>query len=98
MSARYVPPFGAVGRALDRALLSRVAEATVKDFLDRVAGTTSRASSGGPDRRALDRGRWIGYHRLMAEPKTRPRVMLVDDHEVVRDGIRAMLAPRTTST
>ena len=29
----------------------------------------------------------------MAEPKHPPlRVMLVDDHEVVRDGIRAMLA------
>jgi len=37
MSARYVPPFGAVGRAIDRAFLSRVAEATLKDFLDRVA-------------------------------------------------------------
>jgi DNA-binding NarL/FixJ family response regulator len=30
----------------------------------------------------------------MAESKRPPlRVMLVDDHEVVRDGIRAMLAP-----
>jgi hypothetical protein len=37
MSARYVPPLGAVGRTIDRALLSRVAEATLKDFLDRVA-------------------------------------------------------------
>jgi hypothetical protein len=37
MSARYVPPFGALGRALDRAFLSRVAEATLKDFLDGVA-------------------------------------------------------------
>jgi hypothetical protein len=37
MSARYVPPFGSVGRVLDRAVLSRVAEATLKDFLDRVA-------------------------------------------------------------
>jgi hypothetical protein len=37
ISARYRPPLGAVGRALDRALLRRVAEATVKDFLDRVA-------------------------------------------------------------
>ncbi len=36
MSARYVPPFGALGRAIDRALLHRVAEATLKDFLDRV--------------------------------------------------------------
>ena len=39
MSARYVPPLGAVGRAIDRAVLSRVAEATLKDFLDRVADT-----------------------------------------------------------
>ena len=37
MSARYVPPLGLMGRALDRAVLSRVAEATLKDFLDRVA-------------------------------------------------------------
>src|SRR5262249_33325982 len=37
ISARYTPPLGAVGRALDRALLHRVAEATVRDFLDRVA-------------------------------------------------------------
>ena len=36
ISARYRPPFGAVGRVLDRALLHRVAEATLKDFLDRV--------------------------------------------------------------
>ena len=37
MSARYEPPLGALGRAIDRAVLSRVAEATLKDFLDRVA-------------------------------------------------------------
>ena len=36
MSARYVPPLGALGRAIDRTLLFRVAEATLKDFLDRV--------------------------------------------------------------
>jgi hypothetical protein len=36
MSARYVPPLGIVGRAIDRAVLFRVAEATLKDFLDRV--------------------------------------------------------------
>ena len=36
MSARYRPPFGMIGRALDKALMHRVAEATVKDFLDRV--------------------------------------------------------------
>jgi hypothetical protein len=37
ISARYTPPLGPLGHALDRALLHRVAEATVKDFLDRVA-------------------------------------------------------------
>jgi hypothetical protein len=37
ISVMYTPPMGALGRALDRALLHRVAEATVKDFLDRVA-------------------------------------------------------------
>ena len=36
MSARYVPPLGAVGRVIDRVVLSRVAEATLKDFLDHV--------------------------------------------------------------
>ena len=39
ISARYVPPFRALGRALDRAILSRVAHATVTDFLDRVAAS-----------------------------------------------------------
>lgn len=37
MSARYDPPLGVLGRAIDRAVLFRVAEATLKDFLDRVA-------------------------------------------------------------
>ena len=36
ISARYRAPLGVVGRTLDRVLLHRVAEATVKDFLDRV--------------------------------------------------------------
>jgi hypothetical protein len=35
ISARYTPPLGSLGRFLDRAMLHRVAEATVKDFLDR---------------------------------------------------------------
>ena len=37
LSARYKPPFGLVGESLDRALLHRVAEATVRDFVERVA-------------------------------------------------------------
>jgi len=37
ISGRYDPPLGTVGRAVDRIALHRVAEATIKDFLDRVA-------------------------------------------------------------
>jgi len=37
MSGRYTPPYGALGEALDRALLHRVAEATARDFVQRVA-------------------------------------------------------------
>jgi hypothetical protein len=45
ISARYRPPLGFVGKALDRVLLHRVAEATIKDFLDRVGeGIGSRVS------------------------------------------------------
>ena len=36
ISARSRPPLGVVGKALDRVLLHRVAEATIKDFMDRV--------------------------------------------------------------
>jgi hypothetical protein len=44
ISARYRPPLGVVGRAVDRVLLHRVAEATLKDFLDRVGAViTSQA-------------------------------------------------------
>jgi len=45
MSARYDPPLGAVGRALDRAVLFRVAEATLKDFLDRVGNAVILAEA-----------------------------------------------------
>jgi hypothetical protein len=45
ISARYLPPLGAVGKVLDRALLHRVAEATLKDFLDRV-GEALEAEAG----------------------------------------------------
>jgi hypothetical protein len=45
ISARYEPPLGAVGRAIDRALLARVAEATIKDFLDRVRDSIARRVS-----------------------------------------------------
>jgi len=36
ISARYRPPLGVLGRTVDRVLLHRVAEATIKDFVDRV--------------------------------------------------------------
>jgi|SRR5919204_2195193 hypothetical protein len=37
LSARYKPPFGVLGTTLDRMLLHRIAEATIQDFLQRVA-------------------------------------------------------------
>ena len=37
VSARYRPPLGALGRAIDKTLLHRVAEATIKDFVDRAS-------------------------------------------------------------
>jgi hypothetical protein len=44
VSARYRPPLGPFGRAIDRTLLHRVAEATIKDFLDRAGeALTSRS-------------------------------------------------------
>jgi len=36
LSARYKPPFGLVGESLDRVLLHRVAESTIRDFVERV--------------------------------------------------------------
>lgn len=39
MSASYVAPLGELGRRLDRALLHRVAESTVRSFLVRLAET-----------------------------------------------------------
>jgi hypothetical protein len=53
MSARYVPPLGPLGKAIDRAILYRVAEATLKDFLDRVGEALAREAGGdGPGSRA----------------------------------------------
>jgi hypothetical protein len=37
VSATYEPPFGSLGRVLDRAALHLLAEVLVKDFVDRVA-------------------------------------------------------------
>jgi len=53
ISARYVPPLGAVGRAIDRALLFRVAEATIKDFLDQVRDRIARELGATADEPAL---------------------------------------------
>jgi hypothetical protein len=48
ISARYRPPLGVVGRAVDRVLLHRVAEATLKDFLDRL-GQAILSKTGGAE-------------------------------------------------
>jgi len=44
----YQPPLGPIGRVVDRALLHRVAEASVKGFVDRVARTIEGASVSAP--------------------------------------------------
>jgi hypothetical protein len=42
ISASYDPPLGQVGELLDRVLLHRLAEGTVKDFLDRLGTSLQR--------------------------------------------------------
>jgi hypothetical protein len=44
LSARYKPPFGLLGSTLDRMFLHRVAEATIQDFVQRVAGAIESQS------------------------------------------------------
>ena len=45
LSARYKPPFGVVGDALNRAFLHRVAEATIRDFTQRTADAIADRSA-----------------------------------------------------
>jgi len=42
LSASYEPPLGLIGKIADRALFHRVAEVTVKDFLERVGERLER--------------------------------------------------------
>ncbi len=39
LAASYLPPFGELGRALDRVFMHRVAQSTVRSFLARVASS-----------------------------------------------------------
>jgi len=50
ISARYTPPLGTLGRVLDRGVMHRVAEATVKDFLDRAAQMLSSIPAAASDK------------------------------------------------
>jgi hypothetical protein len=45
LSASYEPPLGLFGRIADRALFHRVAEVTVKDFLERIGERLGRSGS-----------------------------------------------------
>jgi hypothetical protein len=45
LSARYEPPFGLLGKTLDRALLHRIAEATIRDFVERVRVALQRQAA-----------------------------------------------------
>jgi hypothetical protein len=42
----YDPPFGGIGRLLDRALLHRLAEASVKSFVDQLCIAVNERSNG----------------------------------------------------
>jgi hypothetical protein len=46
IAGSYRPPLGALGTALDAAILHRVARATVRAFLDRIAADIGRSSGG----------------------------------------------------
>jgi hypothetical protein len=48
LAASYLPPFGELGRALDRALLHRVAQSTVRSFLERLASSLEAHNGGAP--------------------------------------------------
>lgn len=41
LNARYDPPLGNLGRLIDRALMHRIAQITMNDFIDRLAGALS---------------------------------------------------------
>lgn len=45
---RYQPPLGALGRRLDDLLLHRIAEASIRSFLQRLAAELGHPGSGGP--------------------------------------------------
>jgi hypothetical protein len=56
ISASYTPPLDGAGRVADRALFHRVAESTVKDFLDHVAERLLSAAGVGLDANAPSLG------------------------------------------
>jgi hypothetical protein len=45
LMGRYEPPLGAVGRAVDRLVLHRIAEACIRSFLHRTAANLERATA-----------------------------------------------------
>ncbi len=49
LTANYDPPLGVVGRAVDRALLHRVAEAVAQRFLEAIAGELTNRRPDGPN-------------------------------------------------
>ena len=50
MTGSYRPPFGSLGEALDRAILHRVAAATIRSFAAKVAAQLGNAGRAGPSR------------------------------------------------
>jgi hypothetical protein len=77
----YDPPLGSIGRLVDRALLSRVADATVKSWVDQLAegivalGGNHDLNDGSPSRLTRDRDVTVepqGSSSQVAQTHTRP--------------------------
>jgi two-component system response regulator DevR len=71
ISARYRPPLGVLGQAIDRVLLHRMAEATLKDFLDRLGAAITLSQPGPAARMPHERATVAGH--AGRRPPDRPR-------------------------
>jgi hypothetical protein len=56
LAGHYVPPGGVLGRAVDAAAMRAVAQATVEDFVERIAGVLARNALGRSVAEQVDAG------------------------------------------
>lgn len=60
LSGAYRPPLGAIGAALDRAVLHRVAVATVQGFVTRIGNAVADPAGASAPEAAAQARRWLG--------------------------------------